>query len=270
MPETQNSDKEHQRQQMSRLASGWIKLSKLTLEEYAKASGATRSNLFSQVANPDSGKRMSVDALGYSASIAGVRIDADGTWWISDNRAQTWRWENMKETDKEAVVRLVQVLKEECGSPMPFRITRLPLVENDLFRMKREHAMVEIEDRKGNELSAVLVADCSEDLDDAISTFLGTGHFEEQPPRQITPEFAMQVVNGAAPKPREQPDFTTYDWPAWMTIISVLQSRGVSPQDIAKAHQIELPTPKFAPPAPALPVQPFKVDPSAPPESWNF
>lgn len=263
MTEAQTLDKEHQRQQMSRLASGWIKLSKLTLEEYAKASGATRSNLFSQVANPDSGKRMSVDALGYSASIAGVRIDANGTWWICDNRAQTWRWENMKETDKEAVVRLVQVLKEECGSPRPFRITRLPVIENDLFRMKREHAMVEIDDRSGNELSAVLVADSAEELDEAIATFVSTGYFEEQPPRQITPEFAMQVVNGAAPKPREQPDITTYDWPAWMTIVIACESRGIKPQDLAKTLQIDLPSSR-------IPEHSFKVDPNAKPESWKF
>lgn len=266
MAETSNTDKEHLRQQMSRLASGWIKLSKLTLEEYAKASGATRSNLFSQVANPDNSKRMSVDALGYSASIAGVRIDADGTWWISDNRAQTWRWENMKDSDKEAVVRLVQVLKEECGSPRPFRITRLPVVENNLFRMKREHAMVEIDDRKGNELSVVLVADSSEELDDAINTFLGTGYFEEQQPRQITPEFAMQVVNGSAPKPREQPDITTYDWPAWMTIVVACESRGIKPQDLAKTLQIDLPSTKFPLP---LPDQAFQTDPNAKPRSWD-
>lgn len=270
MAETHNSDKEHQRRQMSRLASGWYKLNKITLEEYAKTVKGTRSNLFSQIAKPDTGQRMSVEMLFFALTTAGVRVDADGVWSIFDNRAQTWHWESIDDAAKASIVKFVEVLHEECAPAKPFTIRKAPVPPNSIYRMQREHALISIFDRSGNEMSATLVADSEEKLQEGIDTFLSTGFFEELPPQQISPEYALQVINGAAPKPREQPDFTTYDWPAWMTIISVLQSRGVTPQDIARAHQIELPIPKLAPQVPQLPQQPYKVDPDAKPESWKF
>ena len=270
MPENVTTDKEHQRQQMSRVASGWIKLTKLTLDEYAKASGATRSNLFTQVADPEAGRRMSVEALIYSARIAGIRIDTDGVWWIYDKRAQTWHWEEMKETGKDSITKLLQVIKEECGSPKPFRVSRLPLVENNVFRMKREHSLVEIEDRQGNELTAILVADDIDQLNDAIETLLSTGLFEEMSPTTITPEFAMQVVNGACPKPQKAPDYASYDFNGWCNLGISCEMRGIKPQDIAKIMGIELPTVKGQQQSPA-PQQVFLPgDPNDPPKAWNF
>jgi len=264
MSEADQNDKEYQRQQLSRVASGWIKLSKFTLDKYATASGATRSNMFSQVSDPDGSKRMSVEALVYSAGIAGIRVDSNGMWWLYDRRAQTWYWDELKETGKEAVVRLFQILKNECGSPRPFRVTRMPLIENSIFRMKREHCLVEIEDRQGNELAAVLVTDNLEQQDEAIATLLGTNLFEEMPSKTITPEFAMQVVNGACPKPPEQPDFVGFDWNSWMALIAACEMRGTKPQDLAKVLQIELPSPKNTPQQTG-----FKTTPTPGTESWN-
>lgn len=264
MSETNSSDKEFPRQQLSRLASGWIKLSKLTLDAYAKAAGATRSNLFSQVSDPEAGRRMSIEALEYAARIAGIRIDSDGMWWIYDKRAQTWYWEDLKDAGKDAVLTLFQIVKNECGSTQPFKVTRLPLVENKVFRMKREHCLVEISDRRGNELSAVLVTDDQEQMDDAVSTLLSTSLFEEMPPRTISPEFAMQVVNGACPPPPEQPDFVGFDWTSWMALIAACQMRGTTPQDLAKVLQIELPGIK-----PARQPNGFTKGPAGT-ESWHF
>ena len=80
------SEKEHKRQKLSRLLCGWIKLSKMSLGEFAQTFNGSRPNLFAQISDPMNSRKMSVELLAEAAKIAGVHVDPRGQWHLFNGK----------------------------------------------------------------------------------------------------------------------------------------------------------------------------------------
>lgn len=268
------SIKDRRRKQLSRLISGWVKVCKvLSLEEFAEHSKGSRSNLSSQITDPENSRRMSVELLAEAAKIVGVDVSASGTWRLF-NRKQQWRWKGIGDKEKASILTMFSVLREECGPANPFVFKPLELLDNPIFNTSRRHAYVEFEDREGARLSVILIADNSKDFEDARAAILGSGLFIEQPAQIISPEAALQFVNGSCDLPEPFHSVDNIDWDDGIRLLSALAMRGISPRKIAELTSVSLPKKRLEPPTKPRFVDDGVAGFTSPPDdkssSWNW
>lgn len=234
-------DKEKERQILSRLASGWSKLSKFTLQYFADVVRVTRANLFTQISDPEGGKRMGVEALQRAAFSTGVKIDPAGHWTLINGFAQQWPWKDATEDQRVAIKGYLKELHAQLRSPGPFRITKIRIIKNEFYQMNREYALIEIRDIAGNEMTSMLFAETVEEVKEAVGVLMDSGVCvvtgEEI---TVDAETAIQWAHGPAPKPKTAPSLTDLDWNRWIPLVHELHLLGRKPEDIARAFGVNL------------------------------
>lgn len=226
-------DKELDRQTLSRLASSWSKVSKFTLQAYADAVPVTRSNLYAQVSDPEKGKRLGIDALIRAAFVTGVRVNDDGRWSLVDGLAQLWPWKGEDTEDGEAIQAYLKQVHEKIGALTPFKVTKVSVIKDRYYQAEREYALIEIADRQGSQISAMVVADTQDQINNAVKIFVESGVCEVTADEIVlTPEMALQLIHGPISKPQPLPNLADIPWNEWIPAIQRWHLMGIDPKAV--------------------------------------
>ena len=235
----ENIEKEFGRKQLSYLSSRWSKVSKFTLQYFADVTDVTRANLFTQISDPENGKRMGIDALRAAAAFTGVKVDAAGNWTLVNGLAQQWPWKGAADEVKEAIKVYLKELHENLSSPTPFKLTKVTVLKNEYYRMKREYALVEMEDHAGNEMSAMLFADDIDSIKEVVGVFMESGVCQVTGEDIVLPpEAGIQLAHGPIPKPQPAPNLQDVPWNEWIPLVHRMFMLGIKPSMVEAIFQV--------------------------------
>jgi hypothetical protein len=201
----------------------------------------TRANLYSQISDPENGKRMGIDALHRAAFSTGIKIDPAGHWTLINGFAQQWPWKGADEDQKAAIRIYLKELYSQLRCQKPIQITKIVILKNEYYQMSREYALIEIEDVEGNQMSSMLYAETVEEVKEAVTVLMGSDVCEVTGKEIIVgSEEAIQWAHGPAPKPRPAPSLTDLDWNKWIPLVHEMHLLGRKPEDIARAFGVKL------------------------------
>lgn len=235
----ENLEKEFGRKQLSYLSSRWSKVSKFTLQYFADVTDVTRANLFTQISDPENGKRMGIDALRAAAAFTGVKVDAAGNWTLVNGLAQQWPWKGAADEVKEAIKVYLKELHENLSSPRPFKLTKVTVLKNEFYRMKREYALVEMEDHAGNEMSAMLFADNIDSIKEVVGVFMESGVCQVTGEDIVLPpEAGIQLAHGPIPKPQPAPSVQDVPWNVWIPLVHKMHLLGIKPEMVEAIFEV--------------------------------